>query len=446
MRRMNFIAVLLLLLIVSNSNGQQTNDSVSLRKCIRLCFENNDKLKQAQLETEKGKYQLKEAIGAGLPQISGYASFDDYFDIPVTMVSGELLGQAGTMIPIQLGTKYNANTGIQAGQMIYNAAFFTSVRLIRKICSINNLMLQKNREELVYNVAQLYFYIQTTDQQLALLDSNQVALQRVFRFSEQHYKNGFIRKIDLDRVIVAINNLESEKESLMLMHNNQLNMLKYLIGYQQDQPLTLTDKLDEIDIPLTSSDPTFSSQLDVQLLEQQEEQAKINLKRIQAGHIPSLAGYAGYSFQSPVEKISAFNNDDNWYTTSFVGVKLSVPIFEGNSIKNKAAQGKIEMEQIAIGQRDLKNELASNYKSAMQKLSTNRLLESKLNENRKVSGTIFAVTNEQYREGLKSFTDVLNAQAEYNVSCLSWINALFQIKTAELEILKISGNIQILFL
>ena len=102
------------------------------------------------------------------------------------------------------------------------------------------------------------------------------------------------------------------------------------------------------------------------------------------------------------------------------------------------------MEQIAIGQRDLKNELASNYKSAMQKLSTNRLLESKLSENRKVSESIFAATNEQYREGLKSFTDVLNAQAEYNVSCLSWINALFQIKTAELEILKISGNIQIL--
>ncbi|HPS13287.1 MAG TPA: TolC family protein, partial [Prolixibacteraceae bacterium] len=171
---------------------------------------------------------------------------------------------------------------------------------------------------------------------------------------------------------------------------------------------------------------------------------KINLKMVQSKHIPSLSGYAGYSFQSPIEKLSAFNNEDNWYTTSFVGVKLSVPIFEGNSLKNKAAQGKIEMEQIAIGQRDLKNELASNYKSAMQKLSTNRLLESKLSENRKVSESIFAATNEQYREGLKSFTDVLNAQAEYNVSCLSWINALFQIKTAELEILKISGNIQIL--
>jgi len=444
MRRMNFIVVLLLLLVVLQTNGQQTNDSVSLQKCIRLCFENNDKLKQAQLETEKGKYQLKEAIGAGLPQISGYASFDDYFDIPVTMVSGELLGKAGTMIPIQLGTKYNANAGIQAGQMIYNATYFASVQLIRKICGINNLMLQKNREELVYNVAQLYFYIQTTDQQLALLDSNLLALQKVFRFSEQHYANGFILKTDLDRVTVAINNLESEKESLFLTRNNQLNMLKYLIGYQPDQPLALADKLNEIEIPLASSDPAFSSQLDVQLLEQKEEQAKINLKMVQSKHIPSLSGYAGYSFQSPIEKLSAFNNEDNWYTTSFVGVKLSVPIFEGNSLKNKAAQGKIEMEQIAIGQRDLKNELASNYKSAMQKLSTNRLLESKLSENRKVSESIFAATNEQYREGLKSFTDVLNAQAEYNVSCLSWINALFQIKTAELEILKISGNIQIL--
>lgn len=428
-------------------NGQQPADSVlSLKACIQLSFANNLKLRQAQKETDKSKYQLKETVSTGLPQISGFASFDDYFNIPVNMVSGEILGQPGTMVPIQLGTKYNTTAGIQAGQMIYNASYFASVRLFKKACEISNLSLEQNKEELAFNIAQMYLFIQTTNKQLALLDSNLVAFQKIYGYSEQHYKNGFILKTDRDRVTVAINNLETEKENLLLARNQQLNMLKYLMGIAPNHDIALSDDIGIFNLPVTITDTTFENQIEMRILEQRKELAIINMKLTQATSIPSLSGYAGYSYQSPVEKIGDMNNGDNWYKTSFIGVKLTVPIFEGNRAKSKVNQNRIELEQVKTGQQDLQNELNVKLKNAFQKYNTNLSLESKLKINMDLAGDVFEITNSQYSQGLKSFTDVLNARSEYNTSHLSWLNSILQIKLSEFEIIKTNGTINSLFL
>lgn len=428
-------------------NGQQPADSVfSLKACIQLSFANNLKLRQAQLETDKSNYQLKEAIGAGLPQISGFASFDDYFNIPVNMVSGDILGQPGTMVPIQLGTKYNANAGIQAGQMIYDASYFASVRLFKKVCEISKLSLEQNKEELAFNLAQMYLFIQTTNKQLVLLDSNLVAFQKIHGYSEQHYKNGFILKADFDRVTVAINNLETERENLLLARNQQLNMLKYLMGITPSKDIALTEDLEIFQLPVMPADTTFGNKIEMKILEQKKELAIMNMKLSQAGFIPSLSGYAVYSQQSPVEQLKEINNKDNWYKTSFIGVKLTVPIFEGNSVKSKLNQGRIELEQVKTGQQDLQRELEVKLKNAFEKYITNLLLESKSKVNMDLASSVFKVTNEQYSQGIKSFTDVLNIQTEYNAAHLSWLNLVLQIKLSELEIIKINGTISSLFL
>ena len=447
METKTFKSMLLLLFIPLMASGQYASESVlSLKTCIQLSFANNPKLKQAQLETKKSSYKLNEAISSGLPQINGFTSFEDYFDIPVTMVSGEMFGQPGTIVPIKLGTKYNVNSGIQASQMIYSSSYFASVSLFKKSCEITNLNFQKSKEELAYNVSQIYLFIQITNEQLALLDSNLISLRKVYSYSEQHYNNGLIRKADLDRVTVAINNLVTEKGNLLLTRNQQLNMLKYLIGISQDQTLILSDKLVDINIYLIPTDTTFKSQADVQLMEKQKELAMISIKLARADHLPSISGYACYSYQAPVEQFGLLDNKNNWYKTSYIGIKLSIPIFEGNRVRSKVSQHKIELEQINIGQKDLQNELNVKYKNALQKYYTCKSLESKQNVNMKLSENIYKITNEQYRQGLKSFTDVLNAQSEYNTSNQSWLNSLLQIKLSELEILKLSGTINTLFL
>jgi outer membrane protein TolC len=200
------------------------------------------------------------------------------------------------------------------------------------------------------------------------------------------------------------------------------------------------------DFPIPLEDSTFNNHTDMMILQQQKELARLNLKLTQSESLPSLTGYAGFSYQAQREQFDLFDNNDSWYKTSFVGIKLNVPIFEGGRVKNKVHQNKIELKQAEIGQNDLKNELQVNYLNALQKLNTNKTLILKLNENMMLSENVFRVTNDQYGQGLKSLTDVLNAQSEYNAARLTWLQTLLQIRFSELDIIKINGGIRSLFL
>lgn len=436
---------LVIILMLQAATGQVNNAALPLQNCIKMGLENNNKLKQAELESLKSKLQYKEALSYGLPQIKVNASLDDYLSIPVTMIPGEIIGQPGTMFPAKLGAKYNSNAGVEAGQMIYNQTYFTSLQLFKKSCEISDLTIQKNREELAYNIAQIYFLIQITDLQLNLLDSNLVSFKKVLDFTTQQLANGLIRKIDLNRMTVAVGNLEAERANLLSMRDQQLNMLKYLIGMEQSKTLILTENLESFDSYLILTDTSFSHHADMMILKQRKELAGINMKLSRSEYLPTLTGYAAYSFISQCEDLDMLKKDENWYKTSLVGLKLSVPIFEGFRVKNKVGQNKIEINQLKLGLEDLKNELNTNYANALQKMNTNKMAALKQQDNMKLAENIFLLTNEQYQQGLKSLTDVLNAQSEYNTSRLLWLNALLQLKLSELEILKINGGIQSLY-
>lgn len=431
--------------ITQTATGQTKDTVLTLETCIKLCFTNNFKLKQVQYETEKSRYQYKEALSNGFPQINGITSIDNYFNIPVTMVSGDIFGQPGTMLPVQLGTKYNFNVGIQAGQMIYSAVYFASLELFRKSCQIADLNLEKGKEELAYNVTRLYIILQISNLRLALIDSNLIALQKVYEYSKQHYTNGLITKIDLDRALVAISNLEAENENLISERNQQLNMLKYLIGIEQCQPVTLTEKTEIKSIQKVLADSSLNHNSDILIYEQKKELAILNLKLSRAEHLPSLTGYAVFSYNAQREQFDMFDNNDYWNKTSFIGIKLNIPIFESGHIRSRVNQNKIELEQTIAAQKDLKNETYLNYINALQKLNSSKMIASKLNENTILAEKIFNATNNQYQQGLKSLTDVLNAQSEYNSSRLNSLQALLQIRLSELEIVKINGEIRSLY-
>jgi outer membrane protein TolC len=317
--------------------------------------------------------------------------------------------------------------------------------LFKKSCQISDLNLQKGKEELAYNVARIYTFIQITNLQLKLLDLNLIAFQRIYEYSKEHYTNGFITKIDLDRLKVAVINLEADKENLLAGRNQQLNMLKYLIGIEQNQSITLAEDIEIWNFKKVLADSSFSNHPDMLILEQKNELAKLNLKLSRSESVPSLAGYATYTYNAQRVAFDLFDNIDFWYKTSIVGIKLTVPIFEGGMIKNKINQNKIEIEQASIGQNDLKNELYANYLNALQKFNTSSNIATKLNENMMLVEKVFRNTNDQYLQGLKSLTDVLNAQSEYNASRLTWLQALLQIRLSEIEIVKINGGIISLF-
>ena len=102
MRTILFLFVLLL--FFSNSLiAQNSDDGITLQQCLDFAINNSYTTHKANLEISKANHQIDEARSKILPQINASGSFDHSIVLPTTMLPGELIGQSGTQIPVQMG-------------------------------------------------------------------------------------------------------------------------------------------------------------------------------------------------------------------------------------------------------------------------------------------------------------------------------------------------------
>src|SRR5690349_150075 len=96
--RFTIISILIILSSISIKAQEATvgkTYSFNLQECLEYAYQNNDSLKNAQLDIESAKYKVKETIGIGLPQVSGTANLQDFLKIPTTLIPGDFFGQPG---------------------------------------------------------------------------------------------------------------------------------------------------------------------------------------------------------------------------------------------------------------------------------------------------------------------------------------------------------------
>ncbi|MFX8397141.1 hypothetical protein ABTL72_19265, partial [Acinetobacter baumannii] len=85
--------------------------------------------KNALLGVKIQEQTNKAFTASALPTISGSAGFTDYIDIPTSLIPGQIFGQPpGTFIPVQFGTKYNGNAGLQLQQLLFDGQVFIGLQ------------------------------------------------------------------------------------------------------------------------------------------------------------------------------------------------------------------------------------------------------------------------------------------------------------------------------
>ena len=97
-------------------NGQL----IGLKECLKMSVANSPRLKISILEQTRLHYGYKETVGGGLPQVNFSGSWDDFLNLPTSLIPGEFFGRPVEMIPVQFGTNFNISGALDASQMLYN--------------------------------------------------------------------------------------------------------------------------------------------------------------------------------------------------------------------------------------------------------------------------------------------------------------------------------------
>jgi outer membrane protein TolC len=401
-------------------------------------------VKNALLAIDAQVQTNREIGAAAYPTINTSTSVLDYTQIPVSLLPAQIFGgAAGTFIPVQFGTKFNANYGANFSQLLFDGQVFIALQARSTSLEMQRKNAALTEENIKANIYKIYYQLSASKTQLNILDANIERLNKLAHDAEIMYKNGFAEKLDVDKVNVQLNNLQTEK----LKANNAVAIgymgLKMLMGMPVKDSLVLTETINEKDLTgdvLIENQFQYALRKDFQYLTTLKKLSEYNVKRYQLSNLPTVSLSGAYTKNAQRQEFDFFKGG-NWFTTSFFNLNVSLPIFNGGGTMAKIRRTRIELEQV------------TNQMTAMKNNIDNEITQAKLNyissvatvqfqkKNMQLAETVYAQTKKKFETGTGSNTEISSSQADLVSAQNNYMNALYSALIAKVDFLKATGKL-----
>lgn len=405
----------------------------SLRQCIDYAIDHNIQIKQQQNTTRQQQIQLDDNRGNHLPSVD--ASVGQNFSFGRGLTAQNTYENTNTS---NTSFQLNASVPIFSGNRIVNAVKLSQLNLDASLAD-----LEKAKDDIRTQVAKAYVQIlydmevaEVAQRQIAI-DSMQVyRLERMLESGKASPAEVSQQKATLAQSRLTATNADNNYR-LSLLALSQLLELPSPEGFAIVRP-----EAESIILPATSSRKAALPSPDIVYEEAlgikpqvKAEQLRLsgtdyNIKIARGEYMPSLSFSAGLGtnyYKTSGSKTDGFGKQLNNNFSQYLGVNLSIPVFNHFSTRNKIRTAKIDRENQVLKLENTKKELykeiqqvyynavASCYKyeSSLEAEKSNNdafeLTRAKY-ENGKATITEF---NEQKNNLLKAQSDLVQAKYEY---------------------------------
>ncbi len=422
-------------------------EPLTLKETIQIGLENNRNYQKALLDEDKAKYQRNEIRGAGLPQVSAYGDYNNFIDVyPQAIPGGGFFGGSPEDINvIAFGVPQSLKAGLQVNQLIYSNSYLIGLKAAKTGEEFYRLLAQQSEEDVIHEIAMNYLGSIQLELQKENLLATIAELEGLENILQAQYENDLARKVDLNRVKVNLTSVRSELENLEIAIYQRQGYLKLVMGIPVDTEISLDLKVTDMNHMVREfqiADLNIEDRKDIQILGVQEKLYEYEYKNIKAEHMPQLVGFADFNKSAFSQEFDFVSSGHNWYQGFLVGVKLEIPIFNGMQTKYKAAQSKVNAEQLQLDKFQATDAAELEYQNALKQYYNSLSTLKSLEENLALSNDVLNETQLLYKESLSPLTDLLAAEAASRQAQGNYNNQIIQVRLAQLEILNSTGKIK----
>ena len=134
---------------------------------------------------------------------------------------------------------------------------------------------------------------------------------------------------------------------------------------------------------------------------------------------------------------------NNNYPTLYAGLTLSLPIFQGTKRLQNLSKAKLQSERADLDIVNSQNTINTEYVEALGSYKSNYTNWQLLNQNVDLAKDVYKVVSLQYREGIKTYLDVIVAQSDLRTAELNYYNALFNLLSSKIDLQKALGTLNV---
>jgi outer membrane protein len=427
------------------STYAQNIHSLSAEEAIELAKKNNISVKAALTNLAIQEQTNKEITALALPKVTGTAGTTDYFNVPVTLVPGEFFQQpAGTYFPVAFQQKYVASGGFNLTQTLFDGSVFVGLKARQSTLDYYKKAIDLTMEDLSVQVYKTYYQLVVSKTQIQLEDSNIYRAAKLLHDTKVMNENGFVEKLDVDKADVQLTNFETQKQGTATNIVNGFTLLKFLLGIPAADSIVLTTDFSVAD--LTGGIPmdieySYKNRFDYQSLEIQKQLNDFDIRRYQAAYYPTLKLNGAYLKNAANNTYDLFSKSSTWFTTSYLGLSLDVPIFEGFAknarLKRARLTSALTTDQIENLKLNIGQQVAvakNNFINSIQTMDA-----QKINMDRAES--VYRQMKKKFESGLATNTDLSSSQSDLITAQSSYLNALYNAVISKVDFLKAIGKI-----
>ena len=440
--------ILLIIILIINLDTLKSQPlKLTLEESIDLAVENNENLKNSYLEEKISKSLSREYLSIGLPQINfdGGVKYNHEVQKSLIDISRFMPGvPEGTEQEVQFGQTYDGRMDLTLNQMIFNGSYFVGLSAAKELVYLSEKLTRRNVVEINESVQKAYYTVLNTKKRIELVDINLSRLNALLEQTKKLYDNGFVEKLDVDRIKVSFNNLKSEKIKADRLYQLSKEVFNFQIGVSVGTEIELIGELSEdliYSFNYSLEDFDYSQRIEYSILQTDKNLKFYDLKNNRSQYLPQIYANYNYGYNTSSSNYNLFFDSDRWKSFGTLGFKIIVPIFDGFLKRSKINQSKYKIEQVENQMLFLErsinlqvNQAISSYENTKESIIVSK-------QNLELAKDVYLATERKFKEGVGSNLELIDSNNSLKTAQNQYYNSLYESVIASIEIKKTLGTL-----
>jgi len=441
------VGFVLFLLLFSTST--QAQSSFSVDEAVKYALTNSSTSKNAALDEQSARAKVREVTTIGFPQVSAsYGISNNYIIQRVIIPDGTAFGRGPGPLALEFQPQFGGQAVLSINQLIFDGSYIVGLQAAQTYRELAQRASDITRTQVIYNVKTAYYNVLIARERQVLLDVNVARLDTTLAEMRSLLANGFVEKLDVDRLQLQRNNLVSDRDNAARMADLALALLKFQMNFPAKDAIELRDQLSKV---MTNNDMLNSGTIDYnkvpeyKLLLTQKRAAELELKNVRAGYLPSLGAQAtrgALAGSNSFDRVlNPSNSGGDWYAFGAIGLSIQVPIFDSFSKRHQAQQKKIGVLKVENGISDMRRMIDLNIDQSSSSLKN--AIETVENQqgNLRLAEEVLEVSRKKYAAGLGSNLEVISAESDFRQAQTNYFAAVYTLLVAKLDLEKAKGEL-----
>ncbi|MBR2308906.1 MAG: TolC family protein [Fibrobacter sp.] len=343
------------------------------------------------------------------------------------------------------GYRWQSSVGITATQILYaQGKVGTGIEIAKAYKRVSEVNLENKKAQVRYDVANAFDQLIYLDSAISIMYASKDMLQENLNFVEQSLKSGLATELDLIRVQLSMDQLNSKIASTEKKRILARNALLNTMGLEWESDVQfqgdLRDPAAGYTYPDTSMANVKKRRRELVMLEETENMKNLNIEIEEGGYKPTVVLLGGIKYAN--NKNDFFDWDaPKWdKLNKYVALNVTMNLFNGMKTRESVTQAKSSLRSTQIQKETAERGFRMQIESCANTLEDANSQIEIAKRQIDLAQRNYDLTNDAYKLGRETQLNLLTAENSLRTAKLDYMNSIVEWNKAYNALLQATGE------